>query len=104
MARTPSTSKRPSQAQQQTEPPLRLEWWEPDGVGWYGLYGDRAYAEVVDEFELVRNDVVCYLAGLPDEGWARRARHATFGELAVAGLCEEILAHDHEHLAQLMAR
>src|SRR4029079_14156792 len=77
------------------------EWWEPDGVDWWGLYGGRAYEEVVDEFELARNEVVSYLAQLPDDGWARRARHATFGELAVAGLCEEVLAHDHEHLAQL---
>src|SRR5580765_2705600 len=77
------------------------EWWEPDGVDWWGLYGGRPYDEVVDEFELARNDVVSYLAGLPADGWSRRARHATFGELAVAGLCEEVLAHDHEHLAQL---
>lgn len=77
------------------------EWWEPDGVDWWGLYGGRPYDEVVDELELARNEVVSYLAELPADGWARRARHTTFGELAVAGLCEEVLAHDHEHLAQL---
>ena len=59
------------------------------------------YDDVADEFELARNATLAYLGALPDEGWARRARHAVFGELAVAGLCEEVLAHDHQHLAQL---
>lgn len=77
------------------------QWWEPEGVDWNGLYGSRSYDEIADEFELARNQTVAYLGGLSDDGWARRACHAVFGELAVAGVCEEILAHDHEHLAQL---
>jgi hypothetical protein len=82
--------------------PPTWDWWEPQGVDWSGLYGGRTYADVADEFELARNETVAYLGALPDEDWARRARHAVFGELAVAGLCEEILAHDHEHLADLV--
>jgi len=79
------------------------EWWEPDGVDWSGLYGGRTYDDVADEFELARNATLAYLGGLSDIGWARRARHTVFGELAVAGLCEEILAHDMNHLEQLRA-
>src|SRR2546430_11014006 len=79
------------------------EWWEPDGVDWDGLYGGRGYDDVADEFELARNATLAYLGALPELGWARRARHSVFGALAVAGLCEEVLAHDHEHLAQLRA-
>ncbi len=79
------------------------EWWEPDGVDWEGRYGARGCEDVADEFELARNATLAYLGALPDEGWARKARHSVFGELAVAGLCEEVLAHDHEHLAQLRA-
>jgi DinB superfamily len=77
------------------------QWWEPDGVDWSGLYGGRDCADVAEEFELERNATLAYLGALPDSSWARRGRHAVFGELAVAGLCEEVLAHDHNHLAQL---
>lgn len=77
------------------------EWWEPDGVDWVGLYGGGSPVDVADELEMARNETLSYLAGLPDAGWGRRARHSVFGELAVAGLCEEVLAHDHIHLGQL---
>jgi DinB superfamily len=77
------------------------QWWEPEHVDWSGLYGQRGVQDVADEFEVARNATISYLAALPPQGWARRARHAVFGELAVAGLCEEVLAHDHEHVAQL---
>jgi hypothetical protein len=77
------------------------QWWEPDGVDWDGLFGGRDFEDVADEFELERNATLSYLGQLPEDRWARRARHAVFGELAVAGLCEEVLAHDHDHLGQL---
>ncbi len=77
------------------------DWWEPAGVDWQGLYGEKAWADVVKEFAAARAETVAYLRDLPEHGWARRAHHAVFGELAVAGLCEEILTHDFDHLAQL---
>jgi hypothetical protein len=79
----------------------RWEWWEPAGVDWDGLYGSRGWVEVVDEFAAARAATVAYLAALPEPGWSRRAHHTVFGDIAVAGLCEEILTHDSEHLAQL---
>ena len=79
----------------------RWEWWEPSGVDWTGLYGDRGWEAVVEEFDAARAATVGYLRSLPEPGWARRAVHTVFGEIAVAGLCEEILTHDHDHLAQL---
>jgi len=77
------------------------QWWEPSGVDWLGLYGTRSWSEVVEDFATARSATCAYLGALPERGWARRARHVVFGELAVAGLCEEILTHDHDHLAQL---
>ena len=77
------------------------QWWEPAGVDWLGIYGPRSWLAVVEEFSAARAATCAYLQALPEQGWARRARHAVFGELAVAGLCEEILTHDHDHLAQL---
>lgn len=77
------------------------QWWEPAGVDWLGIYGPRSWLAVVQEFADARSATCSYLRALPEQGWARRARHAVFGELAVAGLCEEILTHDHDHLAQL---
>jgi hypothetical protein len=82
----------------------RWDWWEPAGVDWLGRYGSLQWSVVVDEFAAARDAVVAYLAALPETGWSRRAQHSVFGELAVAGLCEEILSHDHEHLAQLRGR
>jgi hypothetical protein len=77
------------------------EWWEPDGVDWSGLYGNRDRDDVADELDVARHATLTYLAQLPGAGWGRRARHTVFGEIAVAGLCEQLLAHDDEHLAQL---
>ena len=77
------------------------QWWEPSGVDWLGIYGQRSWVDVVEEFAGARAATCSYLTALPEAGWARRARHAVFGELAVAGLCEEILTHDNEHVAQL---
>jgi hypothetical protein len=77
------------------------EWWEPSGVDWLGIYGAKAWDEVVDEFAAARAATVAYLRALPEQGWARRGQHTVFGEIAVAGLCEEILTHDNDHLCQL---
>ena len=77
------------------------EWWEPEGIDWFGLYGGQSWDEVVAEFALSRAATVAYLKALPEAGWSRRAVHTVFGEIAVAGLCEEILTHDNDHLAQL---
>jgi hypothetical protein len=79
----------------------RWEWWEPSGVDWQGIYGSLAWSAVVEEFAASRAATVTYLTGLPEAGWSRRAVHTVFGEIAVAGLCEEILTHDNDHLAQL---
>jgi hypothetical protein len=77
------------------------QWWEPAGIDWLALYGRRPWDAVVDELAVARGALCAYLRALPEQGWARRARHTVFGELAVAGLCEEILTHDHDHLDQL---
>jgi DinB superfamily len=79
----------------------RWEWWEPAGVDWLGIYGSLTWDAVVDEFATARAATVAYLTALPEQGWARRAHHTVFGQIAVAGLCEEILTHDNEHLEQL---
>ena len=79
----------------------RWDWWEPAGIDWLGLYGARSWPAVVDEFAGARAATVAYLTELPEAGWSRHAHHTVFGDLAVAGLCEEILAHDNDHLAQL---
>ncbi len=77
------------------------QWWEPSGVDWLSIYGPKSWGAAVAEFAAARAATCAYLSALPEAGWSRRARHAVFGEVAVAGLCEEILTHDHDHLAQL---
>ncbi len=77
------------------------QWWEPDWVDWATLYGGRPVDEVAQELAAARTATVSYLGRLAPDGWARLGRHAVFGDLDVVGLCEQVLAHDDEHLAQL---
>ena len=77
------------------------EWWEPTGVDWLGIYGAQSWARSSRSSPLPAQRRSAYLTALPEQGWARRGQHTVFGEIAVAGLCEEILTHDNDHLAQL---
>ena len=82
------------------EPPT-WQWWEPDGVDWPALYGGRSIDDVAAELTVARAATVSYLGGLSPSGWSRLGRHTVFGDLDVVGLCEQVLAHDDLHLAQL---
>lgn len=79
----------------------RWDLWEPDGVDWVGRYGDADPAELRTRFRDARRHTVVRLRGLDDEQWQRRAWHATFGDLDVAGLMRQALRHDREHLRQV---
>ncbi len=52
-------------------------------------------------FQDHRRKVVRLLEELPQERWARRARHEVQGELTLRRLVEQMLRHDDEHLAQI---
>lgn len=73
-------------------------WVEP-GL-WEGP-GSRTFAGALGAFSAFRAATVARLDALDDAGWARRGRHATYGELDVAALMRIVVRHDEEHLAQI---
>ena len=73
-------------------------WVEPGP--WNGPEG-ASFAGAIDLYRRQRGITVARLDALDDTGWARRGRHATYGELDVAALMKIALDHDEEHLAQV---
>ena len=73
-------------------------WVEP---GQWAGPGGETFAGGLAAFDELRAATVARLDALDDAGWSRRGRHATFGELDVAGLMRVALDHDEEHLAQI---
>jgi DinB superfamily len=81
-----------------TEDRPSWRWVEPGPRP--GPIGERA-ATAVERFAGVRRATVVRLDALDDAGWARRGRHATYGELDVEGLLRVLADHDEEHLGQI---
>jgi hypothetical protein len=76
------------------------EWpWVEPGP-WDGPEG-ATFAGAFDVYARQRGVTVARLDSLDEAGWARRGRHATYGELDVAALMRIALDHDEEHLAQI---
>jgi len=73
-------------------------WVEPGP--WTGPEG-ATFAGALDVYARQRGVTIAHLDALDDAGWARRGRHATYGELDVAALMRIALDHDEEHLAQI---
>ncbi len=77
------------------------EYWDPEQYDWESEFGAADVLALLDAFEFRRAQTCSYLRALPDEGWLRRGEHRTFGVLDVAGLMNEALKHDREHLDSL---
>jgi hypothetical protein len=58
-------------------------------------------AGAVTAFTAYRTQTVARIDALDEEGWSRRGRHDTYGELDVAGLIRVALDHDEAHLRPL---
>ena len=84
-----------------TEAHPEWSWVEPGP--WAGP-GAGSFAGALDIFTWFRTATIARLDALDDAGWARGGRHATYGELDVAGLLRIAVDHDEEHLRQIAAR
>jgi hypothetical protein len=73
-------------------------WVEP---GLWAGPDAGTFAGALVTFGRFRAATIARLDALDAAGWARRGRHATYGELDVAGLLRIAVAHDGEHLAQI---
>ena len=56
---------------------------------------------ILADFALQRQASVAILRSLRDEDWARRLRHARYGEFTVSRLADIWLAHSEAHVSQL---
>jgi hypothetical protein len=76
-------------------------WVEP-GL-WEGP-GNTTFVGALAALTEFRAATIARLDALDDAGWARRGRHATYGDLDVAALMRIALRHDEEHLAQIQEK
>jgi uncharacterized damage-inducible protein DinB len=66
-----------------------------------GGYQEGPIEETMSELRRIRRQTVETLRGLSAEGWERRGRHWSEGEMTIARACEIGLEHGEEHLEQL---
>ena len=81
-----------------TEAVPSWSWVEP---GLWDGPGTATFGGALAAFSTFRAGTIARLDALDDAGWARRGRHATYGELDVAGLMRIALGHDEDHLVQI---
>ncbi len=78
----------------------RPEWsWTEPGP-WTGE-SELGLDGVLERFAAARDETLATLRSLDAAGRARVGHHETFGELDVAGLVQNAIDHDEEHLAGL---
>lgn len=65
-------------------------------------YAARNSDDVIVAFTGLRAQLVETLSSLDEEGWNRTAILGEHGEITVAWLMERVLAHDENHIAEIM--
>ncbi len=65
-------------------------------------YASRNSDDVIAAFTALRANLVETLSGLDEEGWNRKAILADHGEITIAWLMERVIAHDENHIAEIM--
>ena len=78
-------------------------WWEPDPVQTEKMLANYTLDDAAAQAMSVRTNLLSVVKDLPSEAWAALAKHDEFGEIDVAGLLIQVLTHDEEHRASLLA-
>lgn len=65
-------------------------------------YASRNSDDVIEAFTRMRSQLVETLSGLEEDDWHRTARLQDHGEITIAWLMERVLAHDEQHIAEIM--
>lgn len=65
-------------------------------------YASRNSDDVIEAFTRLRAQLIETLKSLDDERWLRTARLDGQGEITIAWLMERLLAHDENHIAEIM--
>ena len=74
---------------------------DADKMAAEGDYMSHDAATVLSEFDLVREELVEYLEGLPEEAWSRKGVHDTAGPITIHGQVVRQGNHDVNHLDQM---
>jgi hypothetical protein len=65
-------------------------------------YAARNSDDVIEAFIRLRANLVETLSRLDDESWQRTAQLADHGQVTIAWLMEQVVAHDEQHIAEIM--
>jgi hypothetical protein len=80
-----------------------FEPWDQPAVAAARRDQERDLADLVAEFETVREDGLRFVVSLDEADLTRVGLHPHVGELSVSDLLHEWVHHDREHLAQMLA-
>lgn len=65
-------------------------------------YASRDSEDVIEAFTGLRAQLIEVLSGLDEEDWNRTAILGDHGKITIAWLMERVLAHDENHIAEIM--
>jgi hypothetical protein len=77
--------------------------WDQRGIAAGRRDWERPVADVVEEFQLVRDDAISLVESLRAEDLPRHAIHDVVGQVSVLELLHEWVFHDRNHIRQLLA-
>lgn len=80
-----------------------LEGFDQDAYVAPAGFEARTLADLLDEYQAVREATIRFFAGLPADAWERRGRVNGYAA-SVRGLAYHIVAHELHHLRMLRAR
>ncbi len=63
---------------------------------------NRSFAELVEVFRQARQQTTAFLQALKPGQWQRKGVHETWGEVNLRYLVQQLVAHDIEHLNQMV--
>ena len=77
-------------------------WWEPDTMSTAAMFESVSLDEAAATALHARTELLMALRDLTDDDWTATATHDAFGDMSVADLMMQVLAHDEEHRASLV--
>ena len=88
-------------AQQSSQSPPQLTWWEPDGEKTAEKYVGYTLTQSIELLKQSRSLMLNYLKSLAIDERQAPAIHKSFGNITIESMLAVILNHDEEHRAAL---
>jgi hypothetical protein len=77
-------------------------WSEPDAMATAAMFESVSLDQAAATALHARTELLMTLRDLSDDDWTATATHDAFGDMSVADLMMQVLAHDEEHRAPLV--